>query len=99
MKKLIILAMILMMSACVTSLNSDKYSEAKQRVPEVREYLIKNLEISDAGEKSFINRTIPEMREVNEILYYWFKDGSGKAVFTVQTQPGKNFYIFEAIRN
>ena len=87
------------MSACDTSLNSDRYSAAVKRIPEVRQFLIADLEISDAGEMSFIKKTIPEIREVNEILYFWFKDNTGKAVYTVEPQPGKHFHIFDAIKN
>ena len=99
MKKLIVLAMILFMCACKTGFESDKYAKAKSHIPEVREFLIAELEIEDASAVTFVNTTNPEMREVNSILYYWFKDSTGKAVYTVEAQPGKDFHIFTAKKN
>ena len=99
MKKLIVLAFILFMAGCVNNVSKNKYEAALSRIPEVRQFVINELEISDQAEVTFINTTVPEMREVNSILYYWFKDATGKAVYTVETQPGKEFHIFTAVKN
>ena len=99
MKKLIVLALILFMAGCMTNVKQNKYEEAVKRVPEVRKYVITELEINDQSQIQFINTTQPEMREENSILYYWFKDKTGRAVYTVLTQPGKEFHIFEARKN
>lgn len=94
MKKLIVLTLALLMCACV----QDRYRANVKRVDEVRQYLIKELEITNKNHISFIKNTKPEIREVNEILYYWFKS-KNKAVYTVQAQAGQDFHIYNAKKN
>ncbi len=99
MKALLAILMIFIVTSCTNSFSSDKYSASKKHVPAVREFLINELELTDSESISFIKSTFPEMKEVNAILYYWFNDSNGKTIYTVQAQPGKDFFMFEAIKN
>ena len=97
MKKLIVLTFLLLLAGCTTS--EEKKHLPSAHVTEVRQFVIEELEITDQSEITFINMTQPDIKEVNSILYYWFKDASGKAVYTVEAQPGKEFHIFTAAKN
>ena len=98
MKKLIVLTFLLLLAGC-QSASQERINKATARIPEVREFIIQKLEITDQAEITFINMTKPEFKEVNKILYFWFKDNTGKAVYTVETQPGDDFHIFTASKN
>ena len=98
MKKLIVLTFLLLLAGC-KSASQERINKATERIPEVRQFLIQKLDISDQAEVAFINTTKPEFGEVNSILYYWFKDKTGKAIYTVETQPGDDFHIFTASKN
>ena len=98
MKKLIVLTFLLLLAGC-KSASQERINKATARIPEVRQFVIQKLEVTDQAEIAFINTTKPEFQEVNKILYYWFKDNTGKAIYTVQTQPGDDFHIFSASKN
>ena len=82
---------------CQSMFNTE-YAKAQDKIPEVKQFVIQDLELTDPATVSFIKNTTPEFRTIHGITYYWWKDTSGRAIFTAEANSD-TLELLNAVKN
>ena len=94
MKLVIIVTLVLFVSSC-QSLFDTEYNRAHAIIPEARQYVINDLELKDPQEIQFINKGTPDVKNINGITYFWWKNKKGQTVFSAEADS-TTLQLFEA---